>query len=529
MIAEFLTYIQANAPDIWGHTLDHLRLTTTAVAISIIIGVPLGILISYIKQLYKPIVGFANVVQAVPSLALLGFLIPLLGIGALPGISMVVVYSLLPIIKNTSTGLNGVDRDTLEAARGIGLTQMQILLRVKLPLALPIIMTGIRVAAVTAVGLVTIAAFIGAGGLGYLVYSGVRMVNNFQILSGAIPACLMALLIDFAFSLVEGAVTPVSLRRDIKSFDRRRIQQLKIRKNVILAGAVVCLGLIAFANLRGHDDARPAVVVAGKDYTEQTLLGNIFAELIEDRTNLRVVRQLDLGGTGIVFNAMRAGEVDLYVEYTGTAYAATLGYSENTSAEETYRIMVEEFKDKFDIDVLDPLGFNNTYAMMVTPETAAKYNLKTISDMARVSHELVCGPTMEFMNRWDGLLGLTRAYNLQFRDVKGFDGGSPRYAAIMSGQTHTSDAFSTDGTLIKFDMVLLEDDKKFFPPYQAAPVIRGETLKKYPELREAANALAGRLNDDKMRRLNYEVEVEGKNPREVAVRFLIGEGLIAER
>ena len=174
--------------------LEHIVMTVIAVGLAIVIGVPLGILISYVKRLSGPIVGVANVIQAVPSMALLGLAIPLLGIGTLPAVVMVIIYSLLPIIKNTYIGISGIDPAMVEAARGIGLTRWQVLYKVKLPMALPVIMAGVRISAVTAVGLMTMAAFIGAGGLGYLVFSGIRTVNNLQILAGAIPACILALI-----------------------------------------------------------------------------------------------------------------------------------------------------------------------------------------------------------------------------------------------------------------------------------------------------------------------------------------------
>jgi osmoprotectant transport system permease protein len=172
----------------------------------------LGILISYIAPFKKPVMGFANVVQAIPSIALLGFLVPFLGIGEKPAVFMVVIYSLLPIIKNTAIGLSSINTEMIEAANGIGMTQFQVLTKVKLPLALPVIMAGIRISAVTSVGLVTLAAFIGANGLGYLIYSGIRTINTNQILAGAAPACFLALFVDFAASLVEKAVTPVCFR-----------------------------------------------------------------------------------------------------------------------------------------------------------------------------------------------------------------------------------------------------------------------------------------------------------------------------
>ncbi len=215
-VVSFLTklwdYVQSHVQDLLFRGLQHIQLTLFAIVIAVLIGVPLGILISYLLPLKKPVLGFANVVQAIPSIALLGFLVPFLGIGEKPAIFMVMIYSLLPIIKNTATGLSSINQETVEAARGIGLTKFQILTRVKLPLALPVIMAGIRISAVTAVGLVTIAAFIGAGGLGYVIYSGIRTSNAVQIVAGAIPACLLALLMDWLGALVEKATTPACFK-----------------------------------------------------------------------------------------------------------------------------------------------------------------------------------------------------------------------------------------------------------------------------------------------------------------------------
>ena len=213
---KFIEYLSAHTPDMLVRTSEHIQLALFSIFISTVIGVPLGILITYIKPLKKPVLGLANVMQAIPSIALLGFLVPFLGIGEKPAIFMVVVYSLLPIVKNTATGLSSVNADTIEAARGIGMTNFQILSRVKLPLSLPVIMAGVRISAVTSVGLVTLAAFIGAGGLGYLIYSGIRTANPNQILLGAIPACALALAVDFLGSIVEKITTPVCFKESSK-------------------------------------------------------------------------------------------------------------------------------------------------------------------------------------------------------------------------------------------------------------------------------------------------------------------------
>lgn len=209
-----LSYLVQNSGEILSRGVQHVQITLFSIGIAILIGVPLGIAISYVRPLKKPVIGFANLVQAIPSIAILGFLVPLLGIGEKPAIFMVVLYSLLPIIKNTATGLSSINGETLEAAKGIGMTRFQVLMKVRLPLALPVIMTGVRISAVTAVGLVTIAAFIGAGGLGYVIYSGIRTVNANQILAGAIPACVLALVVDWLGAAVEHIVTPVCFKQD---------------------------------------------------------------------------------------------------------------------------------------------------------------------------------------------------------------------------------------------------------------------------------------------------------------------------
>lgn len=240
----FFEYISSSSSQIIELLVEHIKLTTLSVGFAILIGVPLGILICYIKKLNKPILGIANVIQAIPSMALLGFAIPFLGIGTLPAIVTVVLYSLLPIIKNTYTGINSIPPQTIESARGIGLTKLQILFKVQIPLALPVIMAGVRISAVTAVGLMTMAAFIGAGGLGYLVFSGIRTVNNNQILAGAIPACLLALLVDFLVATVEKLVTPISLQKVDAAKSRLSKLYYKVICVVVAAMLVILFYLV---------------------------------------------------------------------------------------------------------------------------------------------------------------------------------------------------------------------------------------------------------------------------------------------
>jgi osmoprotectant transport system permease protein len=523
-IYKFKDFIVSRQGQIIDLIIEHIQLTVLAVLIAILIGIPLGILISRVKKLSAPVIGFANVIQAVPSLALLGFLIPLLGIGSKPAILMVFLYSLLPIIKNTYTGLMNINPDIIEASRGMGMTKSQILSMVQLPLALPIIMTGIRISAVTAVGLMTIAAFVGAGGLGYMVFSGVQTVNNNMILAGAIPACLLALFMDFLVGKIEKGVTPPGIRKadgTIK-LPKRKKYKFTVAQKGVAAGLAV---FIVFTGVFVYGKKSETIVIGSKNFNEQLILGNMLATLIEKNTDIKVDRKLNLGGTSIAFNALKAGELDMYVEYTGTGLVNIMGQPAVNDPDKAYEAVSDYFNKNYGITWLKPLGFNNTYTMAVRKDTAEKYNLETFSDLAKVGNQLVLGCTIEFSNREDGYLGLNKMYNMNFKDVSPVDGGL-RYTSLNSKNTDVIDAFSTDGLLKAFDLKVLKDDKNFFPPYFAAPVISNSTLEKYPELEELINKLAGKLDDEKMRELNYKVDKLDEAPAKVAEDFLKESGLV---
>jgi osmoprotectant transport system permease protein len=517
-MADFYNYLSSNYEQVLNLLGQHIYLSVISVLIAVIIGIPLGILISREPKLSKPIIGTTNVIQAVPSLALLGFLIPFIGIGSTPAIVMVVLYSLLPIVKNTYTGLTNIDSDILEAAKGIGLTKSQTMKKVQLPLAFPMIMAGIRISAVTAVGLMTIAAFVGAGGLGYLVFSGVQTVDNYMILAGAIPACILALLIDFIVGKLETSF----------SYTNKQKSSSKMSKNVkrlIIGFASIIIVAGGAFTVYSKANAAEKIVIGSKNFSEQLILGNMLADLIEGKTDIEVERKMNLGGSQVAFSAIKNGDIDIYVEYTGTGLVNILNQEPQSDSDKVYDYVKREFKEKYGIDMLKPLGLNNTYALAVRQDTAKQYNLNTISDLARVSNDLTMGPTIEFPNREDGLIGLEKAYNMKFKAVQAVDGGL-RYTALNNHKSDVIDAFSTDGLIEEFDLKVLEDDKNFFPPYYAVPIVKEDTLEKHPELKEALNTLAGKLTDDKMRKLNYKVDSLKESPAKVAKEFLIEEGLL---
>lgn len=238
-------------------------------------------------------------------------------------------------------------------------------------------------------------------------------------------------------------------------------------------------------------------------------------------------RQLNLGGTQVAYSALRTGEIDTYVEYTGTLFVDVLKQKVENDPEVVYDKVKNQVSERFNIRTLDSIGFNNTYAIAVKQEDVDTYDLKTISDLANVSNELVFGPTIEFSNRDDGYPGLKEAYSFNFQDVKPIDGGL-RYTALMNNESNAIDSFATDGLLKRFDLTVLEDDKQFFPPYYAVPLVSEETLAEHPELADVLNLLSGKINDETMQELNYLADVEKQRPEKVARDFLIEEGLIEE-
>jgi len=430
---------------------------------------------------------------------------------------MVVMYSLLPIVKSTYTGLTNISPSLIEASDGMGLTQTQVLLKVRFPLAMPIIMSGIRVSSVTAVGLMTIAAFIGAGGLGYLVFSGVSTVNNNMILAGAIPACLLAIVLDFILGKVENIVIPEGIRITDKNKSGKSNTILKNKKFKLISMALV-LVLIISSVVISMGKNKNTIVIGSKNYNEQIILGNMVASLIENKTKYKVERKFNLGGTAVIFNAMKSKNLDCYVEYTGTGLITILKKPSMSDPDKVYNIVKNDFAKNYGIELMKPIGFNNAYIIAVNKKLAEKNKLKTVSDLAKIAPTLNAGFTMEFTNRPDGYPGLQKKYNIKFKSAKGIDGGL-RYTALDKNETQVLDANSTDGLLQKFDLALLKDDKNFFPPYNPVPVVRADSLKKFPELKGILLSLEGKVNDVEMQKLNLKAD-NGEDPKKVAEDFL---------
>lgn len=528
----FLDYIAANHSLLLQYTIEHLRIGMLAVACGILLGVPLGLLIARIPWTRKPVLGCSSVIQAIPSLAFMGLFIPLLGIGDKTAILIIAMYALLPIIRNTYTGLTNIDENIMEAARGIGMTNRQILFRVQLPLALPVIMAGIRVAAVNAIGTATIAAFIGGGGLGKQVYAGIQIINVNMILSGAIPACLLALLADLVFGLVEKAVVPISLQLTGAAISPQKVRQMKRRRTRVLAAALLVLGVmlgsVAYDSIRTATQ-KDVLTIGTTEYIEERIVSELYAQIIEDRTDVTIKRNNAMGGTLVVWEALRNNEVHISPNYTGTYYATVLGLEiyKGMEKQETYDAVVEAFAD-YNLGSAGMLGPNNQYVFAVKPELAEQYNLKTVSDLAKIASNLTVGCSQSFYARTsDGLFPVCEEYGMEFQNALTF-GAAPMYIALMNDEVDVIVTYRTDGLLQKYDLVFLEDDHNFFPPYVLFAVVSEQVVNQYPEVIAALRELEMQVTDEDMRAMNYRGAEEGVSPREIAHDFLVQKGLLKE-
>lgn len=509
--------------------MQHINLTTMAVMIALIIGIPLGILITRNKGCARMVIGLANIMQSIPCIALLAFSIPFLGVGEKPAILMVIVYALLPIIKNTYTGIISIDARTVEVARGLGITKWKRLFSIELPIAIPFIMSGVRISAVAAVGTMTIAAFAGAGGLGWFINLGLNSRNTALVLLGAIPASILALALDFLLGKLEHALTSEGLMPADKI---QNIPKKKRRRELAVISAV-CIAFIAVSagsSIQGAfaDRRVQKVVIGSSNYTEAVILGYLYSGLIEENTDLQVEQRFNLNGAALCFDALDSDKIDMFVEYTGTILPNMLHRPiETTDPDVIYGQIKNLMAKEHNVHISAPLGFNNTYAMSVLPETAEKYGLKNLTDLMAMAPQLRLGCTVEFVQREDCLELLKNIFGATFKDVKGLD-ASIRYEAVEAGQVDVIDAFTTDALLSKAGLVKLEDDISFFPPYHAVNLVRQEILDQYPQLSGVLSRLDGAIDENTMATLNSRVDIDGIDAKDVAREFLIEKDLISQ-
>lgn len=511
MLKEIGTLLADRREFFLGLLWEHLEISLIAILIAIVFGGLVGILISEFQKSAKPTLGVINFLYTIPSISMLGFLIPFSGVGNATAIIALTIYALLPMVRNTHTGISNVDPAILEAAKGMGSTRMQILFKVKLPLAMPVMMSGIRSMVTMTIALAGIASFIGAGGLGVAIYRGITTNNGAMTMAGSLLIALLALVMDFILGVIE------------KRMQKRSVRAKKT--NRILGGiAVLVCGAIVLCTIF-QSQAKDTIHIATKPMTEQYVLGEMLELLIEQDTELEVeLTQGVGGGTSNIQPAMESGEFDLYPEYTGTAWNMVLK-QEGLYTEDLFEDMQESYKQDLNMQWIGMYGFNNTYGLVVRREIAEQYDLQTYSDLSAVSDQLIFGAEYDFFEREDGYDALCETYHLNFKETMDLDIGL-KYQAINQGKIDVMVIFTTDGQLIASDVVVLEDDKQFYPSYLCGNVIRTEVLEEHPELEAVFQKLTGIISDSDMAQMNYEVETEGKEPEDVAEEFLRSHDLL---
>lgn len=498
---------------------EHLWLVFASVSLAVAIGIPVGVALTRYERLKRPVLGVAGVLQTVPSLALFGFLIPLPlvgGIGTRTAIVALVLYALLPLIRNTVTGIEGVDASVREAATAMGMTSRQILWQVELPLATSVILAGVRVATVICVGVATIAAAIGADGLGVYIFRGLRMNDNRLVFAGAVPAALLALTADWLIGLLEARLN-VHTRRRATNDARRRTILLRVTAAACIAALLA--GGYAFSRFRAHgsasnrSSASVVVRVGSKDFTESVILAELLAQMLEAR-GVVVERHFELSGN-LCHTSLVAGQIDVYPEYTGTSFTAILKHQPVTDPQAVYDQVKREYGEQFNVEVSPPIGFSNDFAILVRGHDARELNLRAISDVAPHAHQWRAGFGQDFVSRPDGYEGFARAYDLHFRERPREMDLSLTYRALAAGEVDLIAGNSTDGLISALDLTQLADDRHYFPPYQAVFLTRRDALTRATALADALQKLSGAISTDEMRRLNYEVDGNKRTPAEV--------------
>jgi osmoprotectant transport system permease protein len=485
----------------------HLQLALLALLLGVLVSVPLGIMITRVRWLENPVLTLASIVQTVPSLALLAVMVPLLAvmglpsIGFLPAFIALVLYSVLPVLRNTVTGLAGVDPALVEAARGVGMTERQQLLQVELPLAMPVVIAGIRTATVWTVGMATLSTPVGAPSLGNYIFSGLQTRNLNSVLVGCVAAAALALVLDGLVRMV--AAGWEGRRRGLLTSALAMLALLYVYTGVTLARTLV-------------PSKEREIVIGAKTFTEQYILSEILARQITHRTGLPARVAQSLGST-VAFDALRTGGIDAYVDYSGTIWATIMHREPGPSRDDVLKGVDGFLEATHGIKMAGSLGFENAYALAMRRDQAQKLGVRTISDLVPHASRLTIGGDYEFFQRAEWKT-IRERYGIAMKTERSMD-PSLMYQAVANGNVDLISAFSTDGRIAAYDLVLLEDDKRAIPPYDAIVLVGPKAGRQRPVL-QALEELSGTIDADVMRRMNLAVDRDKQNPGTVAQAFL---------
>ena len=500
-------------PLVADYTSQHVLLSATALALGIATSLPLAVLASRRPRLRFAMLAVASLVQTIPGLALLALFYPLLlglsaltvrllgfsvqALGFLPSVLALTVYSMLPILRNGVTGLLGVDTAYLEAADGVGMTDRQKLLRVELPLAAPVIMAGIRTAAVWTIGMATLSTTVGQTSLGNFIFSGLQTENWISVLIGCAAVVTLALIVDGALGLIEAAAA------------KRDAARMAIGLAVLVLGAAAAAMPLQGSHSRGY-------VIGAKNFSEQFILAELMAERLE-ATGHKVERKQGLG-SAIIFRALASSDIDAYVDYSGTLWTNVLGRHDTPSREVMLDELAATLRMRYGVTVLGALGFEKAYALAMRPSRAAEANVATIADLAPLTPRLKLGSDLEFLGRPEWA-ALKQAYGLNFAEGKSYN-PTFMYRALADGSVDVISAFSSDGRIAADNLVVLSDSKHAIPAYDAVILISPRS-RDDDRLRSALAPLIGAIPVERIRQANYMLDRDvGKATVQEAARFL---------
>ncbi len=489
--------------------LQHIQISLISLLIAMVIAMPLAFWTVKHAKVAEFLLQIASILQTIPSLALLGLLIPLVGIGTVPAVIALIVYALLPIFQNTYLGLTEIDPALEEAADAFGMSRMQKLLKVELPLAMPTIISGIRTALVLIIGTATMAALIGAGGLGSFILLGIDRNNTALIIIGAVCSGALAIILSALIKWLEHASVKTALG----------VLAVSV---LFLAGSGVYETVV---------NQKETITVAGKLGSEPEILINMYKELIEQGdSHVQVTLKPNFGKTTFLFSALKNGKIDIYPEFTGTileTFAKTPVKTTGLSEKETYDKAKELVNKQDKLTLLRPMAYDNTYALAVKASFKQKNHLKKISDLANITNKLKGGMTLEFIDRGDGFKGIKKLYGIDF-PVKSME-PALRYQAIDQNKVNIVDAYSTDSELRQYHLSILKDNKHNFPIYQGAPLMSNDFARRHPQVVRSLNKLAGKITEKQMQEMNYEVNVKNMDPGQVAHHYLAKQHLLKEK
>jgi len=489
----------------------HIVLSLSALALGLALSLPLALVCIRYPRARWLLLSFATVIQTIPSLALLALFYPLLlalslmtktftgaqfsALGFLPSLLALTLYSMLPILRNTVTGILGVDAAVTEAALGVGMTPTQSLFQVELPLALPVIMAGVRTSSVWVIGTATLSTPVGQTSLGNYIFTGLQTQNWIFVLFGCVSATVLALGVDQILALAERALSG--------------------RGRLLFAGSF--LVLLLSASLFGPlAQTTPSYVIGAKGFAEQYVLASLISQRLEG-AGLNTTTRSNLG-SAVIFNALVAGDVDVYVDYSGTIWTNVMHRSDTPPRETLLKEMTEWLEKNHGVKVLGALGFENAYALAMRRGRAETLGIHTIDDLAGLAGNLSIGGDYEIFGRpeWQALRA---AYGLAFRQERTMQ-PTFMYRAAADGEVDVITAFSSDGRIAQYDLATLDDPKHAIPPYDAvlliAPMRSGDE-----KLAAALRSLVGRISVERMREANAMVSREDdQKPPADAARWL---------